>query len=73
MYSCPVFAVLSMSDAHVCRHQKKEETSAAKERQPFDPEKDLQIRKLDQKHTRNVIDGSKLLSSRFGSGPSKFL
>ena len=56
-----------------CFAQKSETVTEKAERQPFDPEKDLQVRKLDQRQTRSIISNSKLLNTRFSTGPSKFL
>lgn len=66
---------VSLLDQHQEKLKRKRVEAAVEkqERTPFDPEKDLQVRKLDQRQTRSIIDGSKLLNTRFSRGPSKFL
>lgn len=43
------------------------------ERRKFDRDIDLQLNKIDKSHTKKIVDGTKFLDSKFGSGRTKYL
>lgn len=43
------------------------------DRRRFDRDVDLQLNKIDKSHTKKIVDGTKFLNSKFGSGRTKYL
>lgn len=43
------------------------------ERRRFDRDVDLQLNKIDKSHTKKIVDGTKFLNSKFGTGRTKYL
>lgn len=43
------------------------------DRRRFDRDIDLQLNKIDKSHTKKIVDGTKLLDSKFGAGRAKYL
>lgn len=43
------------------------------DRRRFDRDVDLQLGKIDKSHTKKIVDGTKFLDSKFGTGRAKYL
>jgi len=63
----------SLLEMHLDKRKKAKLDSKPLERKAFDPETDLQQRRMTSKQAQSIIDKAQLLNTRFSKGSNKFL
>lgn len=66
-------SLLELHQEELNEKRKKKGKGEKVERRRFDRDIDLQLNKIDKSHTKKIVDGTKFLDSKFGSGRAKYL